>query len=1133
MLWYRCITLLSVGQAASDLSSTFIKSASTHHSEDCSSGTCSSDMASLLQRQGVQIGRSIGIANQLNSTGPGTQPTSTASTLRNSTRESGTEAVQIVDTSSTNASAPGTAPNTLSTPGSLTLTSESTRDACYVVLFGALCTLGLWWLRWFPEDVGDVGSDLVLRSKRSHHLDNTKVVALFIVILSHLLYYNINHQWGEQPSYDDWRTWLYGSEAFLESLLSGISVVMMPMFCFVSGIVSQGDVTQERVNRFIQNLVLPTLIWIFVAKPVVLNTLTQQGTLGDNLTNLLNFRSFHQEWYLQAMVLWRGSAFLIWSHLRPAFSLCIMFALSSYAGYVDFSSVWWLQLDPALGFLPYFAIGYVFPYASMLHASGRIKQLSTKLLALAFVLVWAFVLLPQGMGPLPDGHVNYKSSGIGLVATSWDFSLFWMRRLAKLVLDMVPTLVLMFVVVPHDQVFFSWIGPHTLFPYLLHEIANYWRNMLILQLPLPHITSGAGHAAVIMLHVPYIMGVIWLCASSQCRWAFAWCLKPTWLLWLYRPPPSLQRRPRGTTGSAVEHAPMRQKNLCPDMYVEDSIADPGSEQKEQAQSESDQEAQSGSDKSSPPSTCRTESTEPPLRSGCSQHSTSYSRRRPIPWQKDALPLYPYILPVWLLVLVSMVAVASFMQLRFVNMNVFTMPAFYVLAWVGFAYSIISIFVTYVFHFCRLKGTIEVPEACERKLLHAVIVVAYKEPLEVLTRTCDSIMAQEGLGQPLILLLAMESRDETSAATYEALTKRYEGRPDRILYTQHPITVGETKGKSSNENYAVREVYRKLVCDEGMDPFEVLVTIVDADSVLSMSYLAHTEASFFSQMDGRRLIYSGPLNCFRNFGDGGPLVQFYELQRCFHDTYWPSNKMCTYYPQSNYSLTLGLCGEIGFWTPDSIPEDIHTANKASLMRFSQQSTIPLESIICNDLVTDFGDRYTQAKRHCFGSVAEALWVVSLLRSKGLTWCAWYSILCSECSREGSLMDFTLAQLRRSQVAILLFLMWRQSPLPWQVQHMIAMFVFAQVLRYIMFWVGCLFYWQKIMKQFDIRRASVARWTFLVLFGPLLEIAGYFAFVTVPFIHSLAHASFVGDLVYVVAPKGDEQGDEVPSTDSSKK
>eukprot|EP00747_Dinoflagellata_sp_TGD_P146563 gnl/TRDRNA2_/TRDRNA2_176706_c2_seq13.p1 gnl/TRDRNA2_/TRDRNA2_176706_c2~~gnl/TRDRNA2_/TRDRNA2_176706_c2_seq13.p1 ORF type:complete len:1126 (+),score=120.53 gnl/TRDRNA2_/TRDRNA2_176706_c2_seq13:80-3457(+) len=1125
MLWYRCITLLSVGQAASDLSSTFIKSASTHHSEDCSSGTCSSDMASLLQRQGVQIGRSIGIANQLNSTGPGTQPTSTASTLRNSTRESGTEAVQIVDTSSTNASAPGTAPNTLSTPGSLTLTSESTRDACYVVLFGALCTLGLWWLRWFPEDVGDVGSDLVLRSKRSHHLDNTKVVALFIVILSHLLYYNINHQWGEQPSYDDWRTWLYGSEAFLESLLSGISVVMMPMFCFVSGIVSQGDVTQERVNRFIQNLVLPTLIWIFVAKPVVLNTLTQQGTLGDNLTNLLNFRSFHQEWYLQAMVLWRGSAFLIWSHLRPAFSLCIMFALSSYAGYVDFSSVWWLQLDPALGFLPYFAIGYVFPYASMLHASGRIKQLSTKLLALAFVLVWAFVLLPQGMGPLPDGHVNYKSSGIGLVATSWDFSLFWMRRLAKLVLDMVPTLVLMFVVVPHDQVFFSWIGPHTLFPYLLHEIVNYWRNMLILTFTLPRITSLAGHAAVITLHVPYIMAVLSLCASSPCRWLFAWCLKPTWLLWLFKSSSTYrQTGHQGANSSAVDQIPRKQ---CPDVDANDSPTDSGSEDT----------PQSASDESSEPSTARTGSTQPPLKSKGSHapQTTSCSWGRPIPWQADALPLYPYVFPVWLLWLGSMIGLASFLQIRFLNLKLFGHLFFLVIAWIGFAFSSIELILTYVLHFVRFQGSIEVPktEVCDRKLLHAVIVVAYKEPLEVLIRTCDSIMAQGGLGRPLTLVLAMESRDETSAATYEALTKRYEGRPDRILYTQHPITVGETKGKSSNENYAVREVYRKLVCDEGMDPFEVLVTIVDADSVLSMSYLAHTEASFFSQMDGRRLIYSGPLNCFRNFGDGGPLVQFYELQRCFHDTYWPSNKMCTYYPQSNYSLTLGLCGEIGFWTPDSIPEDIHTANKASLMRFSQQSTIPLESIICNDLVTDFGDRYTQAKRHCFGSVAEALWVVSLLRSKGLTWCAWYSILCSECSREGSLMDFTLAQLRRSQVAILLFLMWRQSPLPWQVQHMIAMFVFAQVLRYIMFWVGCLFYWQKIMKQFDIRRASVARWTFLVLFGPLLEIAGYFAFVTVPFIHSLAHASFVGDLVYVVAPKGDEQGDEVPSTDSSKK
>jgi len=142
---------------------------------------------------------------------------------------------------------------------------------------------------------------------------------------------------------------------------------------------------------------------------------------------------------------------------------------------------------------------------------------------------------------------------------------------------------------------------------------------------------------------------------------------------------------------------------------------------------------------------------------------------------------------------------------------------------------------------------------------------------------------------------------------------------------------------------------------------------------------------------------------------------------------------------------------------------------------------------------------------------------------MTWITWYNICLAENAREGSLLDFTADLIKSGQIFVLMYILYRQSPVSPIIWQFIAMWAFLQVWRWIMFWAGCVFYWQNIMKQFekeDIKRASIAQWTILVLFSPLLDIAGNILFVIAPFLHSIAHASFIGDLTYVVAPKGDE-------------
>merc|ERR1719379_3402829 len=112
------------------------------------------------------------------------------------------------------------------------------------------------------------------------------------------------------------------------------------MFCFISGVLTQGPVTQTRLRRYVQFLVVPVLLWILVVKQFVLGALSdpRPQTLKDAFSATIHLQRFEvrgYEWFLITLALWRASVFLIWSHFRPRVALCLALALSCITGYKD------------------------------------------------------------------------------------------------------------------------------------------------------------------------------------------------------------------------------------------------------------------------------------------------------------------------------------------------------------------------------------------------------------------------------------------------------------------------------------------------------------------------------------------------------------------------------------------------------------------------------------------------------------------------------------------------------------------------------------------------------------------------------------------------------------------------------
>ena len=151
------------------------------------------------------------------------------------------------------------------------------------------------------------------------------------------------------------------------------------------------------------------------------------------------------------------------------------------------------------------------------------------------------------------------------------------------------------------------------------------------------------------------------------------------------------------------------------------------------------------------------------------------------------------------------------------------PLFQFLVALSFVAFFVSDIVSEAWTFIMLKRGLRrvyQPESLP-DLIHAVVVCQYKEPLEVLSATIESL-ALNTKARNTILCLASETRDNTAQTKFVALREQYGHFFLDFITTYHTLESDEIVGKSSNENFAVRELY-EYAQERGLDPFQVSKT----------------------------------------------------------------------------------------------------------------------------------------------------------------------------------------------------------------------------------------------------------------------------------------------------------------------
>ena len=278
----------------------------------------------------------------------------------------------------------------------------------------------------------------------------------------------------------------------------------------------------------------------------------------------------------------------------------------------------------------------------------------------------------------------------------------------------------------------------------------------------------------------------------------------------------------------------------------------------------------------------------------------------------------------------------------------------------------------------LQHTKDNPPVCDWKEINHIILIPHmKEPLHVLEDTVLRIKEMNYPKDKISIVLASEIADENGYSNSLILKEKYGDTFANIWITTHTLVEGELVGKSSNMAYASKIVYKEVL-KLGWDLKKVTITSCDADSQLPVDYLSNITYSYINNPDGFYKFYTAAVLLYANIWE---LPFFARVKNSMSTIYNVAKLIRTdkLVPFSTYTTSFWMIKEIGFWSPEIIPEDFHTFSKALFKYPHKVSTIPIYQRVLSDaaegegVVDTIKNNYFQERRWSWG-ISDDGWLI---------------------------------------------------------------------------------------------------------------------------------------------------------------
>lgn len=274
-----------------------------------------------------------------------------------------------------------------------------------------------------------------------------------------------------------------------------------------------------------------------------------------------------------------------------------------------------------------------------------------------------------------------------------------------------------------------------------------------------------------------------------------------------------------------------------------------------------------------------------------------------------------------------------------------------------------------------------------KVTHLIVVPSYKESIEKIRDTIDSIKDQSFPTKRIFVYLALEKREEGAEQKAIELQKEYAPYLGGFHYTLHPDLPDEVKGKSSNQAFAAKVAYQDLVKAKKVDIEFMTVTSADADVIFDKQYYAFLANSFLTVPDPIYTFWQSANVNYNNFWK----VPSFTRVISFFGSLWRTSVLVQHarlVPNSVYSLSFKLLMEIGNWDTDVIPEDYRIFFKAFYKTKGRVAVEPIFLKTSMDAAQSYTyvrsllNKYHQERRWSWGVADDATYIKWYLTVKGI-------------------------------------------------------------------------------------------------------------------------------------------------------
>lgn len=213
-----------------------------------------------------------------------------------------------------------------------------------------------------------------------------------------------------------------------------------------------------------------------------------------------------------------------------------------------------------------------------------------------------------------------------------------------------------------------------------------------------------------------------------------------------------------------------------------------------------------------------------------------------------------------------------------------------------------------------------------KVHHVLIFPNYRENIDKLKLSIESVASQTQNPKNIVIVLAMEEREAGAKEKAEHIIKEFKHVFFDIIATYHPDVPGEVKGKSSNEAYGAHISYEYLVNQRNMDMEYTTVSSVDADSIFDPQYFACLTYKFLTDSKPYNKFWQSANVNYNNFWQVPAPIRIQSFFGSLHRTALlvQGDRLIT---NSTYSLSFKMLHDIGGWDTDVIPEDYRIFFKA--------------------------------------------------------------------------------------------------------------------------------------------------------------------------------------------------------------